>query len=115
MIVLVCGGRDYLNAKRIYDILDSLINVELIIHGGANGADFCAGEWAKSKDIHCSEIRAIWYPARGGVLDRGAGPKRNRIMIKLKPDLVVAFPGGRGTEDMVRVAEENNVRVLRVA
>lgn len=31
-----------------------------------------------------------------------------------RPDLVVAFPGGRGTEDMVTKAERAGIRVLRV-
>ena len=31
-----------------------------------------------------------------------------------KPDIVVAFPGGRGTADMVKRAEDAGVRVIRV-
>jgi UDP-N-acetylmuramoylalanine-D-glutamate ligase len=31
-----------------------------------------------------------------------------------KPDLVVAFPGGRGTADMVRRAKEAGVEVIEV-
>jgi hypothetical protein len=31
------------------------------------------------------------------------------------PDLVVAFPGGRGTADMVRRANAAGVRVMEVA
>ena len=30
----------------------------------------------------------------------------------LKPDLVLAFPGGRGTADMVRRAKEAGIRVV---
>lgn len=39
------------------------------------------------------------------------GPKRNRKMLELKPDGVVAFPGGRGTMDMIRAATEAGVPV----
>jgi len=31
-----------------------------------------------------------------------------------KPDLVLAFPGGRGTDDMVRRAEKAGIEVRRV-
>ena len=31
-----------------------------------------------------------------------------------KPDLVIAFPGGRGTEDMVTRAERAGIPVRRV-
>lgn len=39
----------------------------------------------------------------------GAGPIRNSFMLALGPDLVLAFPGGRGTADMVRQASEAGV------
>ena len=31
-----------------------------------------------------------------------------------KPDMVVAFPGGRGTEDMMRRARNAGIRVIEV-
>jgi hypothetical protein len=39
-----------------------------------------------------------------------AGPIRNKQMIVSgKPDLVLAFPGGRGTADMSRRAEKHGI------
>src|SRR5262249_62369122 len=39
------------------------------------------------------------------------GSKRNQQMLEEgKPDLVLAFPGGRGTADMVRRAQEAGIR-----
>ena len=39
-----------------------------------------------------------------------AGPLRNQQMLEEgKPDLVVAFPGGNGTADMVRRAKKANI------
>ena len=35
---------------------------------------------------------------------KAAGPIRNQKMLDECPDLVVAFPGGKGTADMVRRA-----------
>lgn len=52
----------------------------------------------------------------GGPLDRSAGPKRNQRMLdKGKPDLVLAFPGGDGTADMVRKAKSAGVPIIEVA
>jgi hypothetical protein len=44
-----------------------------------------------------------------------AGPLRNYQMLEEgKPDLVVAFPGGGGTKDMVRRAVKAGVSVHEV-
>lgn len=44
-----------------------------------------------------------------------AGPIRNQHMLDIgKPDVVLAFPGGRGTEDMIRRAEKAGVPVKRI-
>jgi hypothetical protein len=46
---------------------------------------------------------------------RAARPIRNQRMLdEGKPDLVVAFPGGRGTTDMIRRAERAGVPVRQV-
>jgi len=48
-------------------------------------------------------------------LGKKAGPLRNQRMIdEGRPDLVVAFPGGKGTADMVRRAEAAGVKVLKI-
>jgi hypothetical protein len=44
---------------------------------------------------------------------RAAGPIRNQaILDEGKPDLVVAFPGGRGTTDMVSRVQNARIEVL---
>ena len=102
MKVLVCGGRDYANREAVFNRLDLLLaehpRLELtIIHGGASGADALAKEWAAMREVDQIEFRADWK--RFG---KAAGPYRNRLMLdKGKPDLVIAFPGGDGTKNMV--------------
>jgi hypothetical protein len=45
----------------------------------------------------------------------GAGPIRNqRMLVEGKPDLVVAFPGGKGTAGMVTLARNAGVDVIMV-
>jgi hypothetical protein len=101
MKVLVCGGRDFNNAEEIKLHL-SLLHSErgpfsLVIQGGARGADSLAMNWAQDNNIPHQTFYANWRDN-----GRAAGALRNQTMLlEGKPDLVVAFPGGRGTADMV--------------
>jgi hypothetical protein len=46
---------------------------------------------------------------------KAAGPIRNQRMIdEGKPDLVIAFPGGRGTADMVSRAKKAGIPVQEI-
>lgn len=111
MKVIVCGGRNYNNQIFINDKLDELHikkEIKTVIQGGASGADFCAGIWAKNKSIEVRQYDAEWK-----IHGRGAGAIRNRRMLyDGKPDLVVAFPGGKGTTDMKRQARNAGVQVI---
>lgn len=101
MIALVCGGRDYRDEKEVFSMLDSL-DIDAIVHGGADGADRLAGEWAISR-----MIPEIIVPAQWKGYGKSAGPVRNRWMIDFtKVDTVIAFPGGRGTANMVDLARQ---------
>lgn len=109
MRVLVTGGRNYTDVERIYSALDAL-GVTLLIHGGASGADTEAGRWADFHGVPCMVFPAPW--AHHG---RAAGPIRNGWMLEYgRPDLVVAFPGGRGTANMVKQARDRGVEVREV-
>lgn len=108
MRVIVCGGRDYDDRARVYAELDAL-SPDVVIEGGANGADYCAYRWVREKR-GCEGWER--YEAEWDKHGRGAGPLRNQRMLdEGKPDLVLAFPGGRGTADMVRRAERAGVPV----
>jgi hypothetical protein len=77
-------------------VLHRTRGITLLIAGGARGADRLAEEWAKAQAIPC-DLSASWDG-----LGRKAGPIRNQRMLdEGRLDLVVAFPGGRGTADML--------------
>lgn len=111
MRVLVCGGRDYNDhaaVTRTLSLYDPLTSI--LIHGGAPGADAHAADHATDEAWEAIFV----FPARWGRYSTKAGPIRNQRMIdEGKPDVVVAFPGGRGTADMVRRAEKAGVTVVR--
>ena len=121
MKVLVCGGRD-LDPSRVWNWMeahatelcaDALARAQHVvitdvIQGGASGADQGAKRWAEA-----SEIRVRTFPADWKQYGRAAGPLRNaRMLAEGAPDVVVAFPGGAGTKDMVRKARAAGLPVV---
>ena len=117
--VLVCGGRDYSDKDKVFDVLSKIhskYNIERIIHGDAAGADTLGRLWAVENEIIREEHPAKWKTfKKEGKLVASAGPIRNQEMFdKSKPDLVVAFPGSRGTEGMINIAKNGNVTVHKV-
>lgn len=111
MRVLVCGGRDFNDFEWLNEVLTWFAGengVDLIIHGAARGADSLAGEWAQLANI---PVKA--YPADWQKHGKAAGHIRNALMISDgKPDYVIAFPGGRGTANMIEQARKAGIGVM---
>lgn len=115
--LIVCGGRDYDDAACVRRVLNGLAadrgSLPLVLrHGGATGADTLADFWASARGVTRAAYPANFYP--NGRLDRSAGPRRNAAMLAAGADLVVAFPGGSGTADMIRRAKAKGVPVIEV-
>lgn len=141
MKILVCGGRNFANpipnirtpenqkAINQYSFVQAVLNKIVnsvssnynprdnwhptdvtIISGKARGVDSAAADFATISFCQLEEYPADWnkYP-------KAAGPIRNQQMLdEGKPNLVVAFPGGRGTADMVRRARKAGVEVKEI-
>lgn len=112
MKLLVCGGRDYADAIFVFDTLDRIHAkrpISLIIEGGALGADRLAQYWARRRGIPFVSEKADWlkYGKAAGFIRNGA------MLADHNPDGVCAFPGGRGTADMIRQAEAAGVTVYK--
>ena len=103
LVVLTTGGRSYTDARTVARVMSAL-DLAIVIQGRAKGADALVRAWCKANDVICADVPAIWRPRSTDVIDFSAGPKRNAAMLRLKPNLVVAFPGHRGTKDMVKRA-----------
>jgi hypothetical protein len=111
MRVLVTGGRDFSDRLLVERTLNSIhLNQEItvLIHGAARGADELAGTWAYENHI----IESV-FPANWSKYGKSAGPIRNKqMLLEGMPDLVVAFPGGRGTANMVQQARNAGIPVM---
>jgi hypothetical protein len=85
--------------------------IKTLIHGDAPGADRLAAAWAKDTGLaEFGELLA--FPADWEKHGNAAGPIRNQQMLdEGKPDMVIAFPGGIGTANMVRLARKAGVPV----
>ena len=50
MRLIVCGGRDYRDRERVYEVLD-MHHPSEIAAGGASGADALAMDWAAYRKV----------------------------------------------------------------
>ena len=104
MIVLVCGGRRYFDEEHMEKILDKLFEdypEACIVQGGAPGADNLAKIYCKKRGKPCLTMEAPWdfYKSYGGSI-------RNEWMLKYcDVQMVLHFPGGPGTANMVNQAQ----------
>lgn len=111
MRAIVCGGRTYSELKYMFQVLDLCLEwwkLDLIITGGAFGADTLAHEWALRRKLKTEVYMADWK-----TYGKSAGIIRNRKMItEGQPNVVIAFPGTTGTENMIAIARKAMVPVF---
>ena len=116
-IVLVCGGRDYNDAGLLGAVIDN-IDIAVMIHGNCLGSADTMAAWYFGTNFvmqgFSPPIRR--YPVERDGSCRGAGYPRNRQMLEEEdPDLVLAFPGGDGTQNLVDLALGKQIPVLQIS
>lgn len=120
--IIVTGSRDYTNENLLHMAL-KYTNADLILQGGASGADSIARNWAERNQTPCITYSADWK-----AYGRSAGPIRNAQMLDALLDIgredsgevdlrVLAFTNkpiaeSRGTKNMCRLAYDAGVRVV---
>lgn len=108
MRLLVFGGR-FLHGQSKYlgltqEFIENTLNqfkkynhIDCVIEGNARGTDRIAGFWARKNKIENVKFNPDWDN-----YGNAAGPIRNQQMIdEGNPDFAIAFPGGKGTADML--------------
>lgn len=118
--IIIAGPRDFNNQSFVFSALDMVFSrlvknskepIE-IVEGSATGIDSLAKSYAISKNIKYKEFPADWNKH-----GRAAGPIRNKQMAEYS-DILIAFRyvdnPSRGTENMIRQAKENNLKIIIV-
>ena len=111
---IICGGRDFANQEMFNAAMEHLTVKhglpQCVVNGGAQGADMMARHWGERLALDVKTEEANWSK-----YGNAAGPIRNQAMLdKYSPDLVVAFPGGKGTADMVKRGRAAGVQIAEV-
>lgn len=112
---IIAGGRKYrLTWEDVAYLNSEAWRIAEVVTGDCKtGADADAKEWADDLGIP-----VITFPADWGNLGKSAGPIRNSAMVEfvttktnLMP-MLIAFPGGRGTADIIRKARAAGMEVV---
>lgn len=122
--IIVCGGRGFSDRGAVESLLATFDpKYDTIVHGGATGADLLAGRVARGMGFRVEEWLAHWTAPCSPECAHGprktwpngqsycpaAGLHRNQRMLDLGADLVVGFPGARGTTHMLQIAQDAGV------
>jgi hypothetical protein len=114
MIIYVAGARDYADKRRLKAVLDGVHAdrpVTLLIEGGNLGAHRWAFYWATSTGgIKTARVEPKQMADES---IRCAERRTNREALDMGVELLVAFPGGFRTRDMVAQAEARGIRVIQ--
>jgi hypothetical protein len=116
-VIIVTGGRDYQERARVFAALDlahGKKRITLLVHGACidrktgelRGADRWADEWARERGVKVEP-----HPADWATWGDKAGPMRNHQMAYAGAHGCIAFPGGRGTAQMIRQARYYGIPV----
>lgn len=109
MKLIIAGGRDYDLTITDFDKLDAVHkehNISLVLSGCATGADTWGEVWAGQRGIQVQHYMPLWK-----IHGKAAGFMRNHDMA-LAADALAVFPGGKGTANMLKQAQERGLRVF---
>ena len=109
MRVAVTGGRDFSNKEMATRAFDALLNQSekhTIVCGGSKGADMLCFEIATKLSYKTERYLPNWNK-----YGKAAGPIRNREMMSSNIDLLIAFPGGKGTENCINLAKSMGIPI----
>lgn len=111
MNVAFVGSRSWDDERSIRNRIADLDPGDIVVTGGARGADRIAERLARERGLAVEVIRADWQ-----TYGRAAGMLRNRTLVE-RCDRVIAFwdgksPGTRHTIELARMAGKR-VEVIR--
>lgn len=109
IFLAVTGGRNFSNKKLVYNTLNEYKSKDMmLVLGDATGVDALARQWAIE-----NKIPFVVHYANWGKYGKAAGPLRNKEMIS-QANMLLSFPGSRGTVDCTRQAEIAGIPIRRI-
>lgn len=110
MRLLVCGGRHFDDAALVEGGLTAFHTaspISVVIHGGLPGIGMPLESWARRNAIH-----VIRYPANFTLGKRGDSTRDEFMLADSRPDMLLVFPGGRRTAELLHEANRTQVPVM---
>lgn len=109
--IIITGSRYLRDTTRLFNALaEHVMPGDIIVHGGAPGADTLAQQWADAADVATDVFKADWQH-----LGKAAGPRRNIAMLTAYHGcLLLAFPLGQssGTRQCIAAARARKHQVI---
>jgi len=112
----IIGSRNFSDYELLCDEMKKLPKPQMIVSGGARGADTLGKKYGDSNGVPVQVFPALWHPdGEGGKFDRAAGMKRN-VDIVNESNAVLAFWDGDSTGTMhsinLAIQKKKHVRVV---
>lgn len=113
MKIAIIGSRDFTDYQLVEDTVFAHLNlkaIELVVSGGARGADTLAERFARQWGITMKV-----FPAQWGKYGNSAGYRRNVDIIK-EADIVFAFWDGKskGTQHSFDLCEQYKKKLILI-
>lgn len=105
MKAIIAGGRDRMITDFGFKSIDQF-SLSEIVSCGASGIGHSGELYAEDRGILCTVFQADWKS-----YGRRAGPIRNSLMADYA-DMLIIFPGGRGTTSMVGQAKSRGLILI---
>lgn len=110
MKVIIAGPRNYWPKIQFVNevVIRSGFDITEVVSGGASGVDAVGELWAKENNVPVKR-----FPANWNLHGKAAGPIRNKDMAKYADALIAFVPyRSKGTANMLKVANEHNLKIL---
>lgn len=115
IIAAVTGGRDYSDAECVNREMAAhheRLEFGVVINGYADGLDKLVDAWCVSNGVQPARCPALWDYWRSQGRVRIAGVRRNWAMTLLRPRVLLAWPGGEGTDNMIAQCRRVGIEVI---
>ncbi|AMC11907.1 hypothetical protein Lupro_11805 [Lutibacter profundi] len=111
MKLIIAGGRNFTDYKKLCQICDQLLqdqtNIEIVSGAYYKGADKLGKQYAKEHNYPIKQFPANWKQ-----YGKAAGPKRNKEMANYADSLIAFWDGkSKGTKNMIDLAEQVGLKV----